>query len=85
MNAMIHRSITDANFEHCAKTLLPMCIELCRALEEGQELDHNTIGCIHIVAEVAEVLAREMYGKPKWKVPAGRYDMANVREAEGQT
>jgi len=59
--------IDDPNFEHCAVTLLPFGIEFVRSLEVGQELDWNDINCLRIVAEVAQALAAEKYGKPRWR------------------
>lgn len=64
------RHVTDEHFEHCAVDLLPAGVEFCRTLEVGHVLDWTDLVCITIVAEVAEALARERYGKPKFRVKA---------------
>jgi hypothetical protein len=51
MIAPIHRKTTDENFEHCARTLLPVSVALCRSLEPGQTIDRSAINCIRLAAE----------------------------------
>lgn len=75
---LIFRRTTDANFEHCAKTLVPHCVEAIRGIRDIDiELNHkfgvkeaDFINCIHILAEVALAFSHERYGKPRIAVPA---------------
>lgn len=67
MPPMIVRNVGDANFKHCAVTLLPFCIEAIRHIKPGDEVDWNTINCIRIAAEVAQAFAAREYGKPRWR------------------
>lgn len=67
----IFRKTTDANFEHCAKTLLPICVAYIRSLKPGDEIeDQDNLNLLCIVAEVAEAFSIERYGKPSFRVPA---------------
>jgi hypothetical protein len=69
----IFRNTADANFEHCAKTLLPICVAYIRNLRPGDEIeDQACINMLCIVAEVAEAFSIERYGKPLFRVPAGK-------------
>lgn len=66
---LIKRTVSDANFEHCAKVLLPTCIEGIRNLLPGDRLDRDQMTAIEIVAEVAQAFAEREYGKPRFRVP----------------
>jgi len=67
----IHRKTTDDNFEHCAKTLLPICVDYIRSIKPGDEIEsQDLLNMLLIVAEVAEAFSIERYGKPTFRVPA---------------
>ena len=70
MADLIHRTVNDANFEHCARMLLPFCAQAVRSLSPGDVLDRDTLNCIGIATEVAEAFARERYGKPRFRIRA---------------
>jgi hypothetical protein len=75
---MILRKTTDANFEHCAKTLVPFCIETIRGIK-ASDIEINPefgvsswdfLNAVQIAAEVALAFSHEQYGKPRIPVTA---------------
>jgi hypothetical protein len=85
---LILRKTTDANFEHCAKTLVPHCVEAIRGIRDIDiDLNHkfgvkeaDFINCIHILAEVALAFSHERYGKPRIPVPAVTVDVGGSHD-----
>lgn len=76
---IIYRKVTDDNFEHCAKLLLPGCVVICRDLTEADVEEaaaargvhpSDILNAIQIAAEVAEAFSIERYGKPHFRIPA---------------
>lgn len=70
MSKLIKRSVSDDNFEHCAKGLLPFAVEAIRGMKPGQRVSHDLLNCIQIAAEVAQAFAEREYGKPRFRVQA---------------
>lgn len=72
---MKRRPVSDPVFEHMAVNLLPSAIAFIREMSAKQvRVPHvpgqNAVNILNIVADVAEGLAIEKYGKPRFRVPA---------------
>lgn len=77
------RSVHDANFEHCARTLLPFTAFNCGSLEESDlQIDpeigvkpSDIINAIRITTEVALAFSIERYGRTRVRIAAGRREI----------
>lgn len=67
----------EARMVHQTVNLLPSAVAFARSLKRSDlrvkdVRSSDALNIIHILADVAEHLAREKYGKPRFRVPAGR-------------